>query len=127
MKFLIDECLSPTLVDEARLAGFEAYHVVHIGKASWRDWDLVAHAVAQDLILVTNNATDFRDLYAGEELHSGLVIIVPSVDRETQRRLFQFVLSVLAEAPDLANKVLEVHLASDGVDAEMYDWPGAPS
>jgi predicted nuclease of predicted toxin-antitoxin system len=127
VKFLIDECLSPILVDEARLAGFEAYHVAHIGRASWNDWDLVAHAVAQDLILVTNNAADFRALYAREELHSGLVIILPNVDRQTQLQLFQFALTVLPEAPDLVNKVLEIRLHSGAGDAELYDWPDAPS
>jgi len=37
VRFLIDECLSPALVDEARQAGFEADHLVHVGGTSWAD------------------------------------------------------------------------------------------
>jgi len=40
-------------------------------------------ALARDMILVTNNASDFCSLYAAQELHPGLVILVPNVERET--------------------------------------------
>jgi predicted nuclease of predicted toxin-antitoxin system len=33
MKFLIDECLSIDLISIASLAGYEAQHVAHVGKA----------------------------------------------------------------------------------------------
>jgi hypothetical protein len=78
------------------------------------------------LILVTNNAADFRSLYAREELQSGLVIVVPNLDRATQLGLFRFALSRLAEVADLVNKVLEVSLATDGAEARLYDWPTPP-
>ncbi len=35
--------------------------------------------VAEDYTFVTNNARDFRKLYGNEEIHAGLVIIVPQV------------------------------------------------
>lgn len=35
--------------------------------------------VAEDFTFVTNNTRDFRKLYAKEEFHAGLVIIVPQV------------------------------------------------
>jgi predicted nuclease of predicted toxin-antitoxin system len=127
VRFLIDECLSPALVDAAREAGFEADHLVHIGGASWPDWRIAAHAVAQDRILVTNNRTDFQALYARQEVHPGLVIIVPSVGRERQIRLFQVALNRLADLSDLINKVLEVHLEPSGDRLELYDFPPSPA
>jgi hypothetical protein len=38
MRFPIDECLTVELAREAERAGYEAHHVVHPGKASWKDW-----------------------------------------------------------------------------------------
>lgn len=46
-----------------------------VSPAVSRDW----HIIADDLTLVTNNARDFRRLFAREPLHAGLVIIVPQV------------------------------------------------
>jgi predicted nuclease of predicted toxin-antitoxin system len=126
VRFLIDECLSPALVDEAREAGFEAYHLVHIGGASWADWRIAAYAVARDSVLVTNNRTDFQALYAQQEMHPGLVIIVPSVGREQQIRLFQIALNRLTDLSDLINKVLEVHLEPSRERLELYDFPLSP-
>jgi hypothetical protein len=43
------------------------------------------------------------------DVHNGLVIIVPHVDREPQIRLFSLVLDYLAEMNDLPmNKLIEV-------------------
>ncbi|MCB8883958.1 DUF5615 family PIN-like protein [Acidisoma cellulosilytica] len=81
MRFLIDACLSVDLVSVAHKAGHEAQHVARIGKAGWKDWNVVRHAHEGDFILVTNNASDFRRLYADEALHAGLVIIIPNVGR----------------------------------------------
>jgi len=69
VRFLIDECLSPQLVVVAREAGHEARHVAHVGRAGWKDWNVVRYAGAENLVLVTNNAGDYRRLYAAEPLH----------------------------------------------------------
>lgn len=79
MRFLIDECLTPELADEANRAGFEAYHVAHLGMAGRKDWNVVRRALDNDLILVTNDARDFRALYEQERSHPGLVILIPNV------------------------------------------------
>jgi len=55
VRLLIDECLSPELARDAQAAGFEAYHLVHLGRAGWQDWNIAGFAVDQDMILVTNN------------------------------------------------------------------------
>jgi predicted nuclease of predicted toxin-antitoxin system len=126
VRFLVDECLSPVLVNAAREASFEAYHLAHIGGASWADWRITRYAVARDMILITNNATDFRALYERQELHPGLLILVPSVEREQQIRLLQVALARLVQLPDLVNKVLEVHLEPGGERLELYDLPPSP-
>jgi len=127
MKFLIDECLSPDLVTIARHAGHEAYHVAHVGKAGWKDWNVARHAREGDFVVVTNNGGDFRRLYAAESLHAGLVILVPNVERPIQQELFQGALVWLSEAGELINQVLEVDLIDERVKFTIYDLPAKPS
>ena len=61
VKFLIDECLSLDLVAVARGRGFvESSHVVWMGKAGWKDWELKPFILEGDWTLVTRNSVDFR-------------------------------------------------------------------
>ena len=72
-------------------------------------------------VLVTNNGRDFLSLYAKEDVHPGLVIIIPgSLDREKQLEFFGRVLDVIEPMPDIVNKVVEIF--SDGT-VEVRDWP----
>ncbi len=137
-KFLIDECLSPALVGQAVDAGHvESTCVRNRGLAGTKDWHLTELVVAGDFTLVTHNSADFRGkgaeepggLYADLEVHAGLVCLnsvhVMTVPR--QKRLFQQVLEVLAERPDLVNASLEVFEEEDGtVHIEIYDIPEGP-
>ncbi|WP_244514672.1 DUF5615 family PIN-like protein [Ensifer sp. LCM 4579] len=77
MKFLIDECLHTSLVAVAQAHGHDCFHVNWLGLSGETDWDLMPRIIEGDFTFVTNNARDFRKLYAKEELHTGLVIIVP--------------------------------------------------
>jgi len=121
MRFLIDECLSIDLVSIASKAGHEAQHVARVGKAGWKDWNVVRHAAEGDFVLVTNNASDFRRLYARQPLHAGLVVIVPSVNREEQQRLFLGALDELRRFGEPVNRVLEVDIEGDDVTFKLYD------
>jgi predicted nuclease of predicted toxin-antitoxin system len=94
---LVDECLSVALVTVAAEAGYEAHHVAHVGKAGWKDWNVLRHACENDFVLVTNNAADFRKLYAEQSLHAGLVILIPSVTADLQKRLFSRAVVKLTE------------------------------
>jgi predicted nuclease of predicted toxin-antitoxin system len=123
VKFLIDERLSPALVNEAHAAGSEAYHLAHIGRVGLSDSRIAAYAIARDLILMTNNASHFRRLYAARDLHPGLVILIPNTGRETQIRLFGAVLSRLRTMPDLVNRALEVDFVDDGATIIEYELP----
>ena len=80
-----------------------------------------------DFILVTNNASDFRRLYAAQLLHAGLVILLPTVDRDLQRRLFKAALDELATIGEPVNFVLEVDLDGDDVTLALYDLPSTAS
>ncbi|MGH6878527.1 MAG: DUF5615 family PIN-like protein [Rhizomicrobium sp.] len=123
MRFLIDECLSISLVDVAAKAGHEARHVAHIGKAGWKDWNVARYAREGDFTLVTNNAGDFRRLYASEPLHAGLIILIPAVGRILQQKLFQAALELLADAGEPVNRVLEVDLDGENAIVTLYDLP----
>jgi predicted nuclease of predicted toxin-antitoxin system len=127
MRFLIDECLSIDLVSTAGQAGHDAQHVARVGKAGWKDWNVARHAAEGDFVVVTNNASDFRRLYAVQPLHAGLVIIIPSVNRVEQQRLFLGALDELARVGEPVNRVLEVDIEGDEVTFKLYDFPADSS
>jgi hypothetical protein len=125
MKFLIDECLSPELTVLARDRGYpESSHVVWIGKAGAKDWQLLPIILAGDWTFVTRNAFDFRGpphapgskgQYRGTELHAGLICLngPAGMDIDMQLELFEIALDELAGKGDPANEVLEVTLEKD--------------
>jgi predicted nuclease of predicted toxin-antitoxin system len=127
VRFLIDECLSVHLVSVAGQAGHDAQHIAHVGKAGWKDWNVVRYASDGDFVLVTNNASDFRRLYAAQPLHAGLVILIPNVDRILQQRLFKAALDELATVGEPINCVLEADLDGDDVTLTLYEWPATRS
>jgi hypothetical protein len=69
------------------------------------------------------NAGDFRQLYATQPLHAGLVILIPTVSRYVQRRLFKAALDELAIIGEPVNRVLEVDLDASEVTLTLYDLP----
>jgi predicted nuclease of predicted toxin-antitoxin system len=125
VRFLIDECLTVDLVTVAGQSGHEAHHVAHVGRAGWKDWNVVRYARDGDFILVTNNASDFRELYATQPLHAGLVILIPVVNRLVQQKLFRAALDELAAFGEPVNRVLEVDLDGEEVTFALYDLPSA--
>jgi predicted nuclease of predicted toxin-antitoxin system len=120
MRFLIDECLSLELIGVAGEAGYEAQHVVRIGKASWKDWNIATHAYDGSFVLVTNNASDFKRLYALQSIHPGLVIILPSVGLPSQIRLFRRALDELSVVGEPINRVLEVNFDGEDITVNLY-------
>ena len=77
---------------------------------------------AGEYTFVTNNRTDFAALYTQEELHAGLVIIVPSVPPAQQRALFQAALSHIV-GRDLINAALEVDIGGATIICREYPYP----
>jgi predicted nuclease of predicted toxin-antitoxin system len=107
-RFLIDENLSPVLVEPARERRFEAMHVNHLGLRTDTDWDLLKVIAEQDWVLVTNNAIEFRGRYREIELHPGVVFVLPAVRRAEQLRLFEAALDYIGTEGDMVNRAVDV-------------------
>lgn len=108
-KLFIDECLSTALVAVAKNRGIIADYGPYVGKRGWQDWNIVPFALENDYVVVTNNRRHFLKEYDKLDLHNGLLIIVPNVEREDQIRLFEIALdAALGLGDDLVNKVVEV-------------------
>ena len=137
LRFLIDECLSPELVQMAVTAGHvESTCVRDRGLSGTKDWKLIEHVVASDFTLVTHNSADFRGggpvklggEHAKQSIHAGLVCLnsVHAMDLQRQLDLFQIALDELAALDDLVNQALEVFEQEDGsVEVVIYDIPDA--
>ncbi|CAM5614978.1 hypothetical protein ATER59S_05765 [Aquamicrobium terrae] len=125
MKFLIDECLSPELAKIAIDNNHgETSHIVWLGLAGYKDWELTPIILNGDWTFVTKNSVDFRGprdkpgtkgQYAGVAIHAGLVCLngPPGMDLDMQIELFEQALGELDADPDLVNQVLEITLDDD--------------
>jgi predicted nuclease of predicted toxin-antitoxin system len=122
MKFLIDECLHTSLVTLAHGAGHACDHVNFLGLGGHKDWQLMTRIRREDYTFVTNNRTDFTALYGKEELHAGLVIILPNAIPARQRKLFRAALSHIGKR-DLINVILEVDFAGAKARGREYSYP----
>jgi predicted nuclease of predicted toxin-antitoxin system len=122
MIFLVDECLHTSLVETAREAHHEAHHVVYLGMQGWKDPEVLQRVGERDYTLVTNNAVDFRRLYAKMPIHAGLVIIVPNVTPALQRELFRAALMSIG-ASELVNTVVEVSIENNNISVVRYGLP----
>lgn len=123
MKLLIDECLHTSLVAVAQEHGHDCFHVNWLGLSGETDWDLMPRIVDGDFTFVTNNARDFRKLYAREELHAGLIIIVPQVLPARQRELFDAVLEELMADDEFVNEVIEIAIEGEMAIITRYALP----
>jgi predicted nuclease of predicted toxin-antitoxin system len=124
LRFLIDENLSPALVEPARERGLEAMHVNHLGLRTETDWDLLKVIAEQDWVLVTNNAIEFRGRYREIELHPGVVFLVPAVRRAEQIRLFEAALDYIGTDGDMVNRAIDVAFDLNRVAiVTAYDLP----
>jgi len=93
--------------------------VTWLGLQAAPDWQLTAVAKERDYIVVTNNRRDFIRLYAEQELHNGLLILVDQVERDGQHRLFNIALDTAETLPDLTNMLIEVH-ADGSVETSVW-------
>ena len=116
MKFLIDECLSPTLATIARKRGFpQSTHVSWLGLRSRKDWLLVRRAIRDGYVLVTNDTADFTSLMEREHRHPGQVCMNVAhglMSLDVQTSLFEHALVQLVDI-GLAGQVLEITLTAD--------------
>ena len=117
MRFFIDECVSPPLSRHLNKLGLhDAIHPRDRGRLREPDRVVFARAIAEDRIVVTENADDFRKLAAAVDLHPGLIIL-PSIARLEAQRLMDLVIDHLlrasADRPQdiLVNSVLTITAA----------------
>ena len=122
IQFLVDECLSPALVQVAVRYGYNAYHVTHRGWPSREDSFLLHRLLEENLTLVTNNWKDFRPMLDRAEIHPG-AIVLPNVPLQDQVWCFDLALrAIQASSPplDMVNTVIEVDASGT---VEVYDLP----
>ena len=122
MRFLVDECLSVELVTVAAEAGYEAHHVAHVGKAGWKGLECAAPRLRERF---RPSHEQCSGLYAEQSLHAGLVILIPNVTADLQKRLFCRAVDKLTEYGEPINHVLEVGLDGEDVIFELYELPPA--
>lgn len=104
-KLLIDEDLSPKLVERLAGRGIFAQHIAHLGREGMTDPELWRYAYDHDLVVVTVNVSDFLMLASPSELHAGVIAIRgASLTRDESWAWL-----------DLVNKLVEVHGPGDFV------------
>ena len=108
-RFLIDENLSPLLAHHLRVAhGFDAVHVQEIGLRGVTDEAVLSRAIAEDRIVVTNNADDFRKLGAGSPGHPGVASILEGVGRARQLALGVSLANAIEAAGSAQGRLFEI-------------------
>ncbi|MBX9911708.1 MAG: DUF5615 family PIN-like protein [Beijerinckiaceae bacterium] len=108
VQFLIDECLTPDLVDKATEHGYFGIHVGLAGLRGTPDDLVCTAAVESKRILVTNNGKDFRRLYRRFRSHPGLVILLPSVRWTEQIALFEKVIRFIEMEHSIVDRVVQI-------------------
>jgi predicted nuclease of predicted toxin-antitoxin system len=107
---LLDENLSPRLVQLLAAKGIAAQHVAHIGLSGASDPEVWQYAYEHDQVVVTINVSDFLVLAGAVDLHPGLIVLRSrGLTREEQWEWVEPVLDgVVRLGEDLVNKAVEV-------------------
>lgn len=120
MRLFLDECISPkialALIDEGE------HYVVHPrnnGGLGDPDHRVLQRCIDNDLVIVTENARDFRSLATRVDIHPGMILI-PCLSRGQSEALIRHAVARLNRPDDLVNKVME--LDEDGT-IRIYDLP----
>ena len=87
-----------------------------------KDHELMLRIQNEEFTFVTNNAVDFRRLFAKEQIHAGLVIIVPNAVPAIQRALFESALDYIGDRA-LVNRAIEINLIGDASEIKEYEIP----
>ena len=116
MRLFLDECLSPRVAADLNAQGVHlAEHPRDFGGLGAPDHRVLARCVEHDLVLVTQNARDFRALVNASDIHPGLVILPPA-SRARSETLLRAAIDFLSARGDpmdtMVNSVLEV--SADG-------------
>ena len=125
MRLFLDECLSPGIALNLNADG--RHVVVHPRNDGGRgepDHRILARCTAENLVLVTENARDFRALAGSRDIHPGMILL-PCVGRQTSEALIRKVIAYLEARGDpddiMVNHVLEI---DEQGQIEIYALPG---
>lgn len=75
MRLLIDECCEPALARGLRAAGYDAVHMLELGRKGAPDDEIVSLARRDDRVIVTDDK-DFGDLIVRNRLATSGVILL---------------------------------------------------
>jgi predicted nuclease of predicted toxin-antitoxin system len=130
MKFLIDECLSPTLVRLGHELGHETSSVHHLGMLAEKDWQLAAFAIQHGWTLITHNVKDFRGqkgqpgFITQAALHPGLIALTAiPIHRQAMEIIVKAGMQYALLLGDLINQVIEVHLEMNSLSLLQREFP----
>lgn len=124
MRLLLDECISHSFVARLAARGYpDSIHPINVGMRGRRDDEIVSRALRDDRIIVTSNASDYRDLFSREIIHPGLIIL-PNAELEHSWRLLELALTFIElhehPADYMVNLVIELSL-DEGI--RPYELP----
>jgi len=111
VQLLLDEHISPTIVDLLVPMGVYCRAVPHVGLSGQPDSVIWEYALAHDFAVVTLNAQDFIELL-DVELHPGLIVLREGgLTREEQWARIQPVVHHVLQTGDrdyMVNRLIEV-------------------
>lgn len=107
--FLTDEHVPSVFVTTLSSAGYDVVPVRSVLDAGTDDGEVLQYAARNDLVLVTNDRSDFAETVSSERPHAGIVIYTdPTVLNETPEAAVQTIERVLSHYPpsELENEVV---------------------
>jgi predicted nuclease of predicted toxin-antitoxin system len=121
LAFLVDENLTPVLAEMAQERGYHAMHATWVRLRGRRDHQVASYAVNNNMILVTNDMSDFRRIYRRRKLHPGIVFLAVMdsgiMDRDAQTFMFEAALENVEEDEPI-NEAVQAQLDEN----EDGDW-----
>lgn len=131
MKLWFDEDLSPTLVQVANKLGFGATCNRDRAVLGAKDPQLRALVQRESYVFVTDNASDFRRMYARDDVHPGLIVLPGAGGRRAQWQsataVIRWIVAAAADAGEapadfMVNRLVEI---DDAGVCTAYELPGA--
>jgi predicted nuclease of predicted toxin-antitoxin system len=127
VKLFVDENLSPALANVCHEAGYEATCSRDRGMLGRADHEVLAFAEAENAVIVTNDATDFRELCAAEEVHPGLIVLANTAREKSEQLLMSALRHIETRAAHeevsprdfMLNRAVEVELDGTCTDYEI--------
>lgn len=112
MRLLVDANLSPSVAGQLRHAGHDAVHVIDVGLVTATDPEIVEHAEANDLVIVTVD-TDFPMLVVLRRTTSPSIVLLRGVNELSSLQHAELVVRNLPAVVDDLQRGAIVSLGPD--------------